>query len=66
MKAALQFASAIGIPLLALTFVISDRVGFFDWLLGHDVVLEVASRMETSYAGGVDRRLGQTKRPGIH
>ena len=58
MKAIFQLISAVVLPILAMGFVISERSGFFDWYFGHDAVLEVAARLESSYATGVDRQVG--------
>ena len=57
-KAVHQIVSAFVLPLLAFGFVIFERCGLFDWYFGHDAVLEVESRLETSYAAGVDRQVG--------
>jgi hypothetical protein len=55
-----KFASAVILPVLILGFVISERTGFWDRYFGLNHVLEFATRLETSYAEGVDRQL----RPG--
>jgi|RhiMetdeSRZDD1v2_1073273.scaffolds.fasta_scaffold153820_6 hypothetical protein len=51
-----KFASAVGLPVLILGFIISERSGFWDRYFGLDHVLEIATRLETSYAEGVDRQ----------
>src|SRR4051812_46446315 len=55
-----KFASAVVLPVLILGFIISERSGFWDRYFGLDHVLELATRLETSYAEGVERQL----RPG--
>jgi hypothetical protein len=61
-KAVLQLASAVLIPACAIGFVVVERAGLLDYYLGHDAVLEVAARLETSYAENVDRQIGPDER----
>ena len=55
---ALELVAGVVIPLLVLGFVVADRFGLSDWIFGHDSVLNVAARFETSYAKDVDRQVG--------
>jgi hypothetical protein len=51
-------AAAVVLPVIGIGFVLGDRVGLWDRALGLDHVEAVADRFETSYAKGVDRRVG--------
>lgn len=55
---ALELLAAVGLPLLGLGFVAGDRGGLWDRILGLHHVEAVAARLETSYAHGVDRKIG--------
>lgn len=50
--------AAVGVPVLLLGSIITERVGIWDYFLGLNEVEKVASRFETSYAEGVDRQIG--------
>src|SRR5688572_27652612 len=56
MKLIITFTSAVIMPVMALGFVLSERLGLFDWYYGHDLALAVAARLETSYSPGVQRQ----------
>ncbi len=53
-----ELVAAVLFPTLVLGFVVAERLGFSDWWFGHDYVLEIATRFETSYAPDVDRLIG--------
>jgi len=55
----LELTSAVLVPLFILSFIVSDRLGLLDWWFGHDEVLAIAQRFETSYADNVDRQVGR-------
>jgi hypothetical protein len=49
-KRTLELVSAVIIPFCILIFVVSQRVGFWDWWFGLNDVEKVAVNFETSYA----------------
>jgi hypothetical protein len=53
-----KFVSAIVLPVVYVGFVITEHAGVWDRLHGLDLVEDVAGRLETSYAEGVDRQIG--------
>ena len=61
-KAVLQLTSAVLIPACAIGFVVTERAGALDHYFGYDSVLDVAARLETSYAENVDRQIGADER----
>lgn len=46
---------AIGLPLLYVVFVVTDRLGVWDYLTGLDLVEQVANRFDQSYAVDASR-----------
>jgi hypothetical protein len=61
----LRLASAVLVPGVVLLFTVSERAGLWDWWYGHDFVIEVAERFETSHAEDVDRQVGPDERAWI-
>lgn len=53
----LKLAAGVVLPAAIFIFIVADRIGVLDRVAGLDHVLEVASRLETSYAE-VDRQVG--------
>ena len=53
-----KFVSAIVLPVVYGGFVITEHAGVWDRLRCLDLVEDVAGRLETSYAEGVDRQIG--------
>lgn len=61
-KLLLSISTTVLIPVVAIGFIVVERVGLVDSIAGLDGVEEVAGRMESSYQPGVDRRIGPDER----